>query len=93
MPRSLFITQLYEAEIADPALLDDLAHSIRSLAVDDQAGLRWSRENRFAGYTSYASLNDLPRRDPTISELAKLLARHAVKFAEDCGSTACGPIC
>jgi uncharacterized protein (TIGR02466 family) len=84
MPRSLFITQLYEAEIADPALLDDLAHSIRSLAEDDQAGLRWSRENRFAGYTSYASLNDLPRRDPTISELAKLLARHAVKFAEDC---------
>jgi uncharacterized protein (TIGR02466 family) len=84
MPRSLFITQLYEAEMADPALLDDLAHSIRSLAEDDQAGLRWSRENRFAGYTSYASLNDLPRRDPTISELAKLLARHAVKFAEDC---------
>jgi uncharacterized protein (TIGR02466 family) len=84
MTRSLFITQLYEAEIADPDLLDDLAHSIRSLAGDDQAGVRWSKENRYAGYTSYASLNDLPRRDPSIAELGKLLSRHAVRFAADC---------
>ena len=84
MTRRLFITQLYEAEIADPDLLDELARSIRSLAGDDQAGVRWSKENRYAGYTSYASLNDLPRRDPSIAELAKLLNRHAVEFAADC---------
>jgi uncharacterized protein (TIGR02466 family) len=82
--RSLFVTQLYEAEIADPELLDDLAHSIRGLAEDDQAGRRWSRENRYSGYTSYASLNDLPKRDPHIAELVKLLHRHATKFAEEC---------
>jgi uncharacterized protein (TIGR02466 family) len=82
--RRLFVTQLYEAEIADQALLDALAHSIRSLARDDQAGRGWSKENRYAGYTSYASLNDLPRRDPSIADLAKLLARHALRFAEDC---------
>ena len=42
--RSLFVTQLYEAEIADEAMLGELAHSIRTLAQDDAAGRRWSRE-------------------------------------------------
>ena len=84
MTRSLFVTKLYEAEIADEALLGELAHSIRSLAEDDVAGQRWSEEHRYAGYTSYASLNDLPRRDPTIAELAKLLTKHAGKFAREC---------
>ena len=85
MTRSLFATQLYEADIADEALLSELAHSIRSLAEDDEAGRRWSHEHRYAGYTSYASLNDLPRRDPAIADLAKLLTRHAAIFASDCG--------
>jgi uncharacterized protein (TIGR02466 family) len=82
--RSLFATKLYEAEVTDRTLLGELAHSIRSLAVDDVAGQRWSAEHRYSGYTSYASLNDLPRRDPTIAELAKLLTKHAGKFAQDC---------
>jgi uncharacterized protein (TIGR02466 family) len=84
MARPLFVTQLYEAEIGDAALLDDLSRSIRVLADDDQAGRRWSREHRYAGYTSYASLNDLPRRDPAFADLAKLLVRHATEFAVDC---------
>jgi uncharacterized protein (TIGR02466 family) len=82
--RSLFVTKLYEAELADAELLEDLAHSIRSLAADDAAGQRWSDEHRYPGYTSYASLNDLPRRDPAFSDLAKLLTRHAIGFAKDC---------
>jgi uncharacterized protein (TIGR02466 family) len=82
--RSLFATKLYEAELGDDGLLGDLAHSIRSLALDDEAGRRWSREHHYAGYTSYASLNDLPRRDPAFAELAKLLTKHASKFAEEC---------
>jgi uncharacterized protein (TIGR02466 family) len=84
MMRGLFVTQLYEAEIADGALLAELARSIRALAGDDEAGKRWSKEHRYAGYTSYASLNDLPRRDPTIADLTKLLTRHAAKFAGEC---------
>lgn len=83
MTRPLFVTQLYEGEIASD-LLGDLAHSIRSLAEDDEAGQRWSREHHYAGYTSYASLNDLPRRDPAIGDLAKLLTKHASDFAKDC---------
>jgi uncharacterized protein (TIGR02466 family) len=84
MSRSLFVTRLYEVEIGDAALLADLAHSIRSVAADDEAGRRWSKEHRYAGYTSYASLNDLPRRDPAFAQLARLLTRHAVKFAGEC---------
>lgn len=81
MARRLFVTQLYEAQIEQPALLGDLAHSIRVLAADDQAGKAWSREHRYSGYTSYASLNDLPRRDPAFADLGKLLTRHARAFA------------
>ena len=83
--RNLFATYLYEAELGDEALLNQLAHSIRTLATDDGAGQRWSKDHRYAGYTSYASLNDLPRRDPAFADLAKLLTRHAAKFAQECG--------
>ena len=79
--RQLFPTILYEAEI-DSNLLGELAHSIRSLAADDVAGQRWSKEHAYAGYTSYASLNDLPNRDPAFADLAKLLTRHARSFAK-----------
>jgi uncharacterized protein (TIGR02466 family) len=82
--RHLFATQLYEAEMSDRSLLGELARSIRAFAEDDQAGSRWSREHHYAGYTSYASLNDLPKRDPAFAELAKLLVRHATKFANEC---------
>ena len=82
--RSLFVTKLYEADLGTGDLLSELAHSIRALATDDAAGQRWSDEHRYAGYTSYASLNDLPRRDPAFGDLAKLLGRHANEFAKDC---------
>ena len=81
--RRLFATCLYEAELGDDALLADLAHSIRSLAVDDEAGRRWSRDKGYKGYTSYASLNDLPRRDPAFGDLKRILTRHAVAFARE----------
>jgi uncharacterized protein (TIGR02466 family) len=84
MTRSLFVTKLYEAEIGDEAGLTDVAHSMRTLARDDEAGIRWSKEHRYPGYTSYASLNDLPKRDPAIAHLAKLLTKHASAFAEEC---------
>ena len=81
--RNLFVTRLYEAELGDAALLADLAHSIRTLAADDGAGRRWSRDKGYKGYTSYASLDDLPRRDPAFADLAKLLTNHAAAFAAD----------
>lgn len=84
MARTLFATPLHEDQIGDPELLAELAHSIRSLARDDGAGRRWSREHHYPGYTSYASLNDLTTRDPAFANLGKLLARHAAAFAREC---------
>ena len=81
--RELFVTRLFEGELADRALLAALAHSIRTLAEDDQAGRRWSRQHGYAGYTSYASLDDLPRRDPAFADLARVLTRHAGSFARE----------
>ncbi|MEO5773374.1 MAG: TIGR02466 family protein [Sphingomicrobium sp.] len=81
--RNLFPTRLYEGEV-DQSILGQLAHSIRTLADDDAAGQRWSREHGYRGYTSYASLNDLPKRDPVIADLARVLTRHAAAFAKDC---------
>jgi uncharacterized protein (TIGR02466 family) len=80
--RSLFATLLYEREIADGELLSALAQSIRAIAADDRAGRRWSKKHGYAGYTSYASLNDLPKRDPDFRELARRLTVHARTFAE-----------
>ena len=82
MARTLFATPLHEAEIGDPALLAALAHSIRTLASDDGAGRRWSRDHEYRGYTSYASLNDLPQRDPAFADLRRLLVREAARFAK-----------
>ena len=84
MGRRLFATQLYEADLGGGDLFDQLAHSIRTLAEDDEAGRRWSAEHLYAGYTSYASLTDLPRRDPAFADLGKLLTKHAAAFAEEC---------
>ncbi len=80
--RALFPTPFYEGDLADPALLADLAHSCRTLAQDDAAGRRWCRANGYPGYTSYASLADLPRRDPAFAALARKLAGHVARFVE-----------
>ena len=82
--RSLFVTPLFERTIEDPRLLEELAHSIRSLAREDGAGRQWSRRHRYRGYTSYASLNDLPLRDPAFARLGKLLCHEAEEFANEC---------
>ena len=84
MNRRLFPTLLYEAELGDETLRRELSHSIRSLARDDAAGRRWSREHHYPGYTSYASLDDLPTRDPAVADLRTLLTRHASAFAREC---------
>ena len=81
MPRLLFATPLYDADL--PVDLAELAHSIHSLAEDDAAGRRWAKEHGYKGYTSYASLNDLPRRDPVFADRARMLARHAATFARE----------
>ncbi len=79
--RHLFPTLLYQDSIAAD-LVAELEQSCRILAEDDGAGRRWSREHGYRGYTSYASLNDLPRRDPVFDDLRRALDRHVARFAE-----------
>ena len=83
--RPLFPTLFYEVDIADDALLADLEQSALTLAQDDRAGRAWSREHGYRGYTSYASLDDLPARDPAFADLKRHLDRHVVAFARDIG--------
>jgi len=81
---SLFATRLYRAPVGGPkGLLAELSAAALSLAEDDAAGIAWSAANGYAGYTSYASLNDLPWRMPPFKALAKRLDGHAAAFAED----------
>lgn len=82
--RRLFPTLLHQARLGDDTLLAELEHSVRALSEDDVAGRRWSREHGYKGYTSYASLDDLPRRDPAFAELKRRLDRHVAAFAQAC---------
>lgn len=82
--RHLFATPLYEGELGDAALLDELADACRQLGEDDRAGRGWSKAHGYRGYTSYASLDDLPQRDPRFADLVRLLDRHVARFAADC---------
>ncbi|UVO49825.1 TIGR02466 family protein [Sphingomonas sp. SUN019] len=82
--RALFPTLFYEAALDDDALLDELDASVRALAADDRAGRAWSKAHGYVGYTSYASLNDLPTRDPAFADLKRLLDRHVAAFAKEC---------
>lgn len=83
--RSLFPTLFYEETIDDAALLEELEASVRAFAMDDTAGKRWSKEHGYRGYTSYASLDDLPQRDPAFADLKRHLDRHVARFAAECG--------
>lgn len=83
--RQLFPTAFYEASLDDDALLADLDQSCRALAQDDTAGRRWSKDHGYRGYTSYASLNDLPLRDPAFADLKRALDRHVAAFAKEAG--------
>lgn len=82
--RDLFVTRFYEGDLGDDALLAELEDACHDLAVEDRAGRRWSRDHGYRGYTSYASLNDLPLRDPRFGDLVRLLNRHVAAFAAEC---------
>ena len=82
--RTLFASLLYQEPLGDADLLEELEASCLQLAEDDVAGRRWCKANGYRGYTSYASLNDLPVRDPAFADLKRLLDRHVARFADAC---------
>jgi len=83
---SLFATRLYRAalsELGKPVDTAELEASCLSVAEDDEAGQEWSEQNGYPGYTSYASLVDLPWRFPIFKDLKKVLDKHVAAFVKD----------
>jgi uncharacterized protein (TIGR02466 family) len=76
----LFVTRLYRAELAElgKKKVDyaELKAACEAIADDDEAGQEWCEANGYPGYTSYASLNDLPWRFPIFADLEKALDKH-----------------
>jgi uncharacterized protein (TIGR02466 family) len=86
---SLFATQVYEADFAGRARFEafnaELEEACLGLVAEDRAGRAWCKANGYGGYTSYASLDDLPRRATVFAELKKRLDREAEGFANQLG--------
>ncbi len=88
MPKidSLFVTRLYHAALSEqgaPIDPSELEATCLSLAEDDEAGQDWCEANGYPGYTSYASLDDLPWRFPVFKDLVAVLDAHVAEFARD----------
>ncbi|MBR2657365.1 MAG: 2OG-Fe(II) oxygenase family protein [Loktanella sp.] len=83
--KSLFATQLYHAPLSAQGGIDpaELENSCLVIADDDEAGQQWCEEQGYPGYTSYASLTDLPWRFPIFKDLVKVLDKHVAAFAKD----------
>lgn len=81
--KSLFVTPLYQASLSDHGKVDpdELKKSCFVIAQDDEAGQDWCEDNGFPGYTSYASLTDLPWRFPIFADVVKALDAHVALFA------------
>jgi uncharacterized protein (TIGR02466 family) len=86
---SLFVTRLYRAGLNDLAKKKvdyaELRQTCDMVAEDDEAGQEWCEANGYPGYTSYASLNDLPWRMPIFGDLEKALDKHVAAFCKDLG--------
>lgn len=81
--KSLFVTRLYQSALSNDIDADELENSCLAIAEDDAAGQDWCDENDFPGYTSYASLSDLPWRFPIFKDIVDALDVHVAAFAKD----------
>ena len=82
----LFVTEIYRADMTAragfDAFIEELDDTCRAIADEDEAGQTWSQQKAYLGYTSYASLNDLPERAPIFADLKTWLDGHVAAFAE-----------
>lgn len=84
--RSLFVTRLYHARLSEHGPSIDAAEMVAScysIAEGDEAGQDWCETQGYPGYTSYASLSDLPWRFPVFADLVRSLDAHVAAFARD----------
>lgn len=85
----LFVTPLYRARLNDLAKkkvdYEELKSTCLAIAEDDEAGQEWCEREGYPGYTSYASLDDLPWRAPIFGDLEKALDKHVAAFCDALG--------
>lgn len=79
---TLFVTPLYRAQVAARGLSAALAKTCLAIATEDRAGQRWAKAHGYKGYTSYASLDDLPQRASVFDELVKHIDKHVRTFGK-----------
>ncbi|MGN6422881.1 MAG: TIGR02466 family protein [Asticcacaulis sp.] len=82
----LFVTELYRADLsAQPdfdVFLEEIDDACRAFADEDEAGQTWSQTKGYLGYTSYASLPDLPMRASVFADLKAMIDPHVAHFAD-----------
>ncbi len=80
----VFATSIYQAKLGgvrQRAFIDELRTACLAISYEDGAGQAWAQNAGYKGYTSYASLSDLPVRNPTFAELCGRLDEHLLAFA------------
>ena len=82
--RTLFATRLYENVVADEALLNDVAQSMREIVEEDAPGRHWSEQFGYRGYSGCATKNDVHLRPGPMQHLADWLVREATVFCKEC---------
>src|SRR3954462_11048593 len=76
----LFTTPLARSNLGT-RLNPDLEKAALVIAAEDQEGRRWARAHGYKGYTSYASLDDLPLRAPVFADLIRRIDKEVKPFA------------
>jgi len=81
----LFVSEVYRADLASDLgadFIEELDDTCRAIADEDEAGQDWSQQKGYLGYTSYASLNDLPARAEVFALLKKKIDTHVAAYAD-----------
>ena len=79
---ALFASHIQHTRLSRDELLQDLHDACWMIEDGDQSGHDWCDQEGYPGYTSYASLDDLPMRAPAFAELVDQLDEFARQFAE-----------
>lgn len=83
--KSLFPTIVYQNQLdsRDKKLNKELLRECYIFQDLDEEGQEWSAKHYVGGYTSYASMNNLPQRSPTFDELREKIDKHVKAFAKN----------
>ena len=85
MIKTLFPTDIYLETLKTKdsrAFIKTLIQEAHLFQASDPEGMKWSRKNYPAGYTSYSSITNLPFRSSSFERLKKWIDGHVTKYAQ-----------